>query len=440
MKDTADPVSIIGEHVDLRRTGADYRGPCPFHDGTDCNFAVTPKKQMFYCYVCHEGGDIFSFFMKRFGMDFPAAVREVARKVGIAIPERSAGGPDRHEPLYSAVAAAADWYARRLREADDAELARRYLQARDFDLERLLPYGLGFAPRGDEFVQAMHRLGIATETLLAAGLVVTRDDGSVRPRFWDRLLLPIRDTRGRVVGFGGRVIGDGKPRYLNSPGSDVFRKGELLYHLHGARHAIRKVGHAVLVEGYFDVLRLGLAGMDHVVAPLGTSLTTEQAQLLKRVAARITILFDSDRRGLRATFRAANALLRVGVNVTVAVMPAGEDPDTLVRKAGTGAVQRVLQDAMDILERELQVLEEKGWLDTLTRRRRALDRLLPTLCATTDHVTRDLYVGRVGEVLGVSPESVMREVAARNGQRVRPVNSRRGAAAVKHSDPDEEDR
>jgi DNA primase len=431
VRDAADIATIVGESVELHQTGSDYRGACPLHGGTHRNFSVIPRKQMFYCFVCHEGGDVFAFYMKRFGMDFPTAVREVAKKVGITIPDRPNGGPDPREPLYSAVAVAADWYARYLRDADDAGAARHYLEGRGFELTQLLPHGLGFAPRGDEFVSAMHRLGIEIETLVAAGLAVTRDDGSVRPRFWNRLVFPIYDLRGRVVGFGGRVLGDQKPRYLNSPATDVFHKGELLYDLHGARHAIRGAEHAVLAEGYFDVLRLMLAGVDHVVAPLGTSLTAEQAQLLRRVTARVTIAFDGDKRGLRATFRAAKALLRAGVQVTVAAMPAGEDPDTLVRKAGVAAVEQALRDAVDVLEREIQLLEQKGWLGTLDGRRRALDRLLPTLRAASDSVTRDLYVSRTAEALDITRESVMGKVAARNGRGVRPASrDDQGSAAV----------
>jgi len=413
VRDTADVVELIGEHVQLKRTGADYRGPCPFHGGAHRNLAVIPKKQMFYCFVCHEGGDVFTFYMKKLGMDYPTAVREVARRVGINIPERAAAGPDPLEPLYSAVAVAQEWYARQLREAPEADTARRYLAERGYDLEALHPYGLGFAPRGPAFLEAMQRLGIAADVLIAAGLALRKDDGQLRARFWGRLLFPIHDLRGRPVGFGGRILGEGEPKYLNSPDSELFHKGQLLYHLHTARHAIRKAEQAVLVEGYFDVLRLALEGLDHVVAPLGTGFTPDQAELLRRLAPRVTVLFDSDEAGLKATFRAADELLRARVAVSVATMPDGEDPDTLVKKGGSAAVERVLRDAVDVLERKLQLLGLKGWLGTLTGRRRALDRLLPTLRAAADPVTRDLYVGRVSEALGVGRESVNREVAER---------------------------
>jgi DNA primase len=410
VRDAADLVGIVGELVELRRTGSDWRGPCPFHGGTHRNFAVIPKKQMYYCFVCHEAGDVFTFFMKRFGMEYPAAVREIARRVGITIPERSTGGPDPREPLYSAVAAAHDWYARRLREGDDAAAARDYLAGRGFDSEAIGPLGLGFAPRGEEFLEAMATLGVRPDVLLEAGLSVTREDGSVRPRFWNRLLFPIHDLRGRVVGFGGRVLGEGEPKYLNSPDSQIFHKGGLLYNLHAAKNAIRKEDRAIVVEGYFDVLRLVEVGFEETVAPLGTAFTVEQAKLIKRYTNDVLLLYDSDQAGLRATFRAADVLLSVGLRVTVATAPPGQDPDTLAASGGAEAVRAVLDDAIDVLERKIQLLERKGWLGSISLRRRALDRLLPTLRAVSDPVTRDLYLARCGEALGVSRESLLQEV------------------------------
>jgi len=410
IRDAADMVALIGETVGLRRTGSDYRGPCPFHGGTHRNFSVIPKKQMFYCFVCHEAGDIFTFYMKKFGMDYPTAVREVARIAGITIPERQATGPDPREPLYSAVAAAAEWYARRLREADDAKPARRYMEERKLQLEQIWPLGLGFAPKGDAFLEAMKTLGIGLDVLLEAGLAVKREDGTPRPRMWNRLLFPIHDLRGRAVGFGGRVIGDGEPKYLNSPDSPVFHKGALLYNLHQAKHAIRKAERAVVVEGYFDVLRLVEVGIEETVAPLGTAFTVEQAKLLRRFTQDVTLLYDSDSAGLRASFRAADVLLNVGLRVTIATPPPGRDPDTLAVEGGADAVRRVLDDALDVLERKLQLLERKGWLGSLSLRRRALDRLLPTLRAVSDPVTNDLYLGRCAEALGISRESLVHEV------------------------------
>src|SRR5437870_892679 len=280
VREAADLVGIVGEHVELKRTGSDFRGPCPFHGGTHRNFAVIPKKGMFYCFVCHEAGDAFTFFMKRLGMDYPTAVREVARRVGITIPERGPSGPDPHEPLFNAVAAAADWFTRQLSGSPDAEVARTYLGSRGLELETVLPLGLGYAPKGKAFLEAMKGLGVHEDVLLEAGLLVRREDGTLPSRFHGRLLFPIHDSRARVVGFGGRILGDGEPKYLNSPETPIFHKGKLLYNLHVAKHAMRRAERAIVVEGYFDVLRLGLVGIDEVVATRGTARGSDHAGAL----------------------------------------------------------------------------------------------------------------------------------------------------------------
>ncbi|MFZ5625631.1 MAG: DNA primase, partial [Gemmatimonadota bacterium] len=363
IRDAADPVSIIGETVALKRTGSDWRGPCPFHGGTHRNFAVIPKKGLYYCYVCHAAGDVFTYLMKRFGMDYPTAVRDVARRVGIVIPERAErAGPDPNESLYGAAAAAQHWFTRQLLEAPSGEPARQYLQGRGFTLEQLAPLGLGYAPPGNEFRLAMKELGVTEDVLVAAGLLVWRDDGAVHPRFRDRVLFPIHDLRGRVVAFGGRLMRDGEPKYLNSPETPIFHKGSQLYNLHQAKQAIRKESVAIVVEGYFDVLRLVLAGIEHVVAPLGTAFTPEQARLLRRFATEALLLYDSDRAGLKATFRAADELLRHDLKVRVATLPPGEDPDSLVRAGGAQALAPFIADAIDVLERKLQILEQRGML------------------------------------------------------------------------------
>ncbi len=424
VRDAADIVSIVGDSVDLKRTGSDYRGPCPFHGGTHRNLAVIPKKGMFYCYVCHEAGDVFSFFMKRFGMDYPTAVREVARKVGVTIPERSERqGPDPYEPLYSAAAVAQDWFARQLRESAEAEGARKYLAERGIPVEIAGELGLGFAPRRGEFQAAMTELGVKEEDLVTAGLVVRREDGSIGPRFRNRLLFPIHDLRGRVVAFGGRLLGPGEPKYLNSPETPIFHKGRSLYNLHFARNAIRREESALVVEGYFDVLRLVQAGIEHVVAPLGTALTGDQVELLKRYTKSVTLLYDSDAAGLRATFRAGDELLRHDVRARVATLPPGEDPDTLVQKGGAEALQPILRDAVDVLERKIQILERKGWFEGVEHQREALDRLLPTIRAASNAITRELYLGRVAERSGVSKAVLLAEVESMRAPRQVPVTA-----------------
>jgi DNA primase len=405
VRDSADMVGLIGESVQLKRTGADYRGPCPFHGGTHRNFSVIPKKGRFYCFVCHESGDVFSWLMKKFGMDYPTAVREVARRTGITIPDRPGrSGPDPHEPLYGAVAAAHDWFARQLRENPDARVAREYLESRGIPLETAAMLELGYAPIGKAFLTAMSELGIEERVLLQAGLAAQRDDGQVSSRFRGRLLFPIHDLRGRAVGFGGRLLGPGEPKYLNSPETEIFHKGKQLYNLHLAKMAIRKEETVILVEGYFDVLRLVLAGVEHVIAPLGTALTPDQAALLKRFAKDATLLYDSDRAGLQATFRSGDELLRHGFRVRVATLPPGEDPDSLVKEGGVEALQPVLHDAVDLFERKIQLLERAGWFEGFDRRRDAVDRLLPTIRAAADPITRELYLSLAAQRSGVSKD------------------------------------
>lgn len=430
VRDSVDLVSLIGETVDLRRTGSDYRGPCPFHGGQHRNFAVIPRKGRFYCFVCKAAGDVFTWYMKRTGMDYPTAVREAARKAGIVIPEGPAReGPDPREPLFQAVSVAHDWFVRQLREAPDAEDARQYLAGRGLDLDTVGPYELGYAPRTRVFEEAMAQLGLKQEVLLEAGLLARRDDGTVIPRFRGRLLFPIHDLRGRVVGFGGRLLGPGEPKYLNSPESPVYHKGATLYNLHAARNAIRKEGMVILVEGYFDVLRLLLAGIEHVVAPLGTALTPDQAALLRRYTQQAVLLLDSDMAGLKATFRAGDELLRHEVRVRVGTLPPGEDPDSLVRRGGVAALEPILRDAVDVMERKIQLLDRKGWFRDIEHRREALDRLLPTIRAARDPIQRELYLSLVAERCGVDKKVLEQEATQRAPQAPRaPAPVRRDLA------------
>jgi DNA primase len=420
IRDAGDIVTLVGEHVELKRTGSDWRGPCPFHGGTHRNFSVVPKKQLYHCFVCHESGDVFTFWMKRFGLDYPSAVREIAAKVGIVVPDERQAGPDPHEPLFSAVAAAADWFARQLREHDEAAPAREYLARREISDATRDEYQLGFAPyRGEALREALGALGISDQVQTEVGLLVVREDGTLAPRFRGRLIFPIADVRGRVVGFGGRVLGDGEPKYLNSPETPLFHKGSLLYGLDRARGAIRGAALAVLVEGYLDAIRLHVAGITNVVAPLGTACTPEQAKVLRRYAKQVALCFDADLAGLRATFRAGDELLRQGASVSVVTLPPGEDPDTLVRAQGADAFRALLEQALDIFDRKIQLLEKKGHFGTLEGRRKALDRLLPTIRAAADPITRELYIARAAERANV-PRAVLEQEAVRLDARAAP--------------------
>ena len=428
VRETADIVGVIGEYVELKRQGTDFRGPCPFHQGTHRNFSVSPKKAMYYCFVCHEGGDVFNFLTKRLGVDWPTAVRMVAEKSGIEIVETQRGRPDQkdeRDPLWEVNGAAADYFKRMLWDDALGADARAYLAEREISRELADRVGLGFAPREIGLLRAyLTTLGFDDERMIQAGLLVVPEEGNEpRPRFRGRLIFPIYDISSRVVGFGGRLLGPGEPKYLNSSESPLFSKGKLLYGLNWAKQAARRDERMLVVEGYFDAMRLIGAGIESVVAPMGTALTEDQAKLIRRYTERVYLLYDSDKAGLKATFRSGDELLRQGASVQVVTLPEGEDPDSFVRAQGARGLETQLAQSIDVFERKIQILERGGWFADLRRKRQALDRLLPTLRATSDALTRDMYLGHASNAAGVSREMLERELAlpmrARSGRPLR---------------------
>lgn len=417
VRESADIVGIIGEYVQLKRQGSDWRGPCPFHQGTSRNFSVSPKKQMYYCFVCHEAGDVFTFLTKRLGIDWPASVRMVAEKSGIEVIEtttRRSEAKDSREPIWELNGAAAEYFSRMLWEDPLGAEARAYIAEREISRELAEKVGIGFAPREIGLMRAhLNTLGFDDARMIDGGLLVMPDEGSEpRPRFRGRLIFPIQDVSNRVVGFGGRLLGPGEPKYLNSPESPAFSKGKLLYGLNWAKQAARRDERMLVVEGYFDVVRLIGAGIESVVAPMGTALTDEQAKLIRRYTDRVFLLYDSDKAGLKATFRSGDELLRQGAAVQVVTLPDGEDPDTFVRTGGARALETQLASSIDVFERKIQILDRGGWFADLRKKRQALDRLLPTLRATSDPLTRDMYLGHASTAAGVTRELLERELAA----------------------------
>ena len=439
VRESADIVGVIGEYVELKRTGSDFRGPCPFHQGTGRNFSVSPKKAMYYCFVCHEGGDVFNYLMKRLGVDWPTAVKMVAEKSGIEVVEtqsRRTDEKDSREPLWEVNGAAAEYFHRTLFEDDLGQHARDYIEERSVARELADKVGLGFAPREIGPMRShLNTLGFDDERLIEAGLLHKPDAGlEPRPRFRDRLIFPIYDVSGRVVGFGGRLLGPGEPKYLNSAESPVFTKGKLLYGLNWAKQAARRDERMLVVEGYFDVVRLIGAGVESVVAPMGTALTDEQAKLIRRYTDRVFLLYDSDKAGLKATFRSGDELLSQGAAVQVVTLPDGEDPDTFVRAHGARGLEAQIGSSIDVFERKIQILERGGWFSDLRKKRQALDRLLPTLRATADPLTRDMYLGYAATAAGVTREMLDAEVRtlprgrATSGKR--PLHSAKGVVAI----------
>ena len=412
----SDIVAVIGEHIPLKRAGKDYRALCPFHEEKTPSFYVVPSKGFYKCFGCGESGDVFSFVMKRIGLDFTEAVKYAGRKAGVEVREVKARPEyqDPNRPLYEANAFAREYYREQLADAEIGRLARDYLEKRGIDADTAEGFGIGFAPdewRGLRTAAARH--GIDDAILLDAGLVTT-SERSEEPydRFRSRIIFPIEGLTGKVIAFGGRLFGPGKgAKYLNSPETPVYHKSEELYGLGRARHEIRKEGAVLLVEGYTDVVSLVAHEIPNVVASLGTALTSVQARLLARFASKAFLLYDSDMAGLRATFRAADILLGAGIHPSVVTLPGGEDPDSVARREGREALMGYVEDAVDVLDRKLQILTGRDRLSSIDGIRDAVDRLLPTLRATTDPALRDIYISRVAAETGVRRETLEEEIA-----------------------------
>ena len=415
----ADIVGVIGEFVQLKKAGKEFRGLSPFKKEKTPSFYVIPAKAFFHDFSSGESGDVFSFLMKHQGMSFVDAVKYVGARSGVDVREvrRGQGREDPWRTYYEASAFANSYFQGRLWKGEGGEAARTYLEGRGIGREAGERFGLGFAP--DEwgaFREASSVHGLDQDILLELGLLKKSEKGGEPyDAFRNRIVFPIESVTGRVLAFGGRLLGregKGAPKYLNSPESPIFHKGEVLYGLSWARNHIRRDASVMVVEGFMDVVSLAAVGIRNVVAPLGTSLTEAHARLLKRYTTQVRLLFDSDPAGQRATFKAADTLLRDGLHASVVTLPDGEDPDSVARSGGAVSVRGFVSQAVDVLDRKITILEKRGYFDSIEKTRRALDRLLPTLRAASDPRLRDLYVTRVAERTGVRPETLTQELGA----------------------------
>ena len=422
----ADIVDVIGEFVALKKAGKEFKANCPFHEERTPSFHVVPDKGFFKCFGCGQSGDVFKFLMERQGMDFVEAVKHVAGRAGVEVREvkRSAEADDPNRPLYAINAFAQDWFRECLTDPDGGAAARTYLDGREISPEVAERFGVGYAPDDWEALRsAAGKHGLEDDLMLEAGLLNTSDrKKDPYDRFRGRIMFPIESISGRVIAFGGRDFQSDQadaPKYLNSPETPIYRKGENLYGLSWARHAVRREECALLVEGYMDVVSLAAHGFDNTVAALGTALTSEQARLLARYTKRVLLLFDSDAAGLRATFRAGDTLLEAGLHPAVVTLPSGEDPDTVVRDQGPGALGEYLDQAVDVLDRKLQILEERDYFSSIEGTRSALDRLLPTIRCAADAALRDIYVTKVADKTGVRRKTLDEELKKQRPHAVR---------------------
>ncbi|MBN1885223.1 MAG: DNA primase [Candidatus Krumholzibacteriota bacterium] len=409
IRERSDIVHVVGAVLDLKRAGRNYKALCPFHGEKTPSFMVSPDKQIYHCFGCGKGGNVFSFLMEYEGIGFVEAVKKLGEELGVDIGAfvgrdgGEAGG--RLDPYYGAMTFAENFFRSSLG-APAATEAREYLDRRGLDRETIEEFGIGFAPPGwENLYREASGAGLDRDVLLELNLVMKSRGGSgYRDYFRNRVIFPIRTLSKRTVGFAGRVLDGSEPKYLNSTESPLYSKGRLLYGLAHGKDDIRKSKSAIIVEGYLDFLTLWMKGIRNVAAVCGTALTVDQSRLLARYAKRVYIVNDGDRAGIRAAVRAADQLTMIGMDTRIVVLPDGEDPDSYVGKEGADALRELMGAAPDYF----QFLKEEAERGARPgdRRSQVVKHLLETVSRTEDRIRKEFYLQEIGELFDVPVETL----------------------------------
>ncbi len=417
VKQQADIVRVIGEYVRLRKSGQNFTGLCPFHSERTPSFAVHPVKQIYHCFGCGAGGDVFKFVMEIERCEFPEALRTVAEKCGIALPQgRERSAQERREQSQRAALLelhreAALFFRRQLETTAEGKAARGYLQDRGLDAETMAAFGIGYAPSGGEALWRHLRAKFSEALAEASGLVWREASGRRYDRFRRRIMFPIANESGKIVAFGGRALGDDLPKYLNSPETPIYTKSGVLYHLDRAKEAMRQRDFAVLVEGYMDAIAVARAGVANVVASCGTSLTETQVRLLSRFTRKVIVNYDADNAGQAATERSLAVLLEQNCEARVLALPGGKDPDSYIRSEGGGAYAELLRKAPAYLD-YLIARAQRGGTATAEEKLRAVNFLLPYVQRIPNALLRSEWASRISQQLRIE-QPVLREALRR---------------------------
>lgn len=408
VKERADILQIIGETVELRRSGTRHVGLCPFHGEKTPSFSVSAGEGFFHCFGCQESGDVLSYVMKYYALSFPEALKMLAERYGIELPEKKRSAQEkamssRKKALFAVNERVTNLYADYLHKNSGGKTAREYLQRRGVSSELAHDYRLGYAPSTE--VESWHFLGDhlsdgELELAEELGLVATKQKGGFYDRFRDRILFPIMDLSGQVCGFGGRIIGEGQPKYMNSPDSVIFNKSNLLLGLYQQKDAIRKNNSAILVEGNFDLISLVAGGVKNVVAPLGTALTREQVRLIKRFAESGVLLFDGDGAGIKAAVRSVPIFLAEHMAGKVVLLPEGEDPDSYIHSKGKKGVISLLNEAKPLPEFAFETLVTEHGL-SIDGKSRIIEGLKPLVQAAASPLQRSVIMSHFAGELGL---------------------------------------
>lgn len=442
VKDRTDILDVVSGYVTLSKAGQNFKGLCPFHSEKTPSFMVSPSRQIFHCFGCGTGGNAFTFVMKMEGTSFPETVRELARKAGIAVPEvqgiRHHPDSGNREKLEQLNEAAQAWFMHNLTQADAGRDARLYLKERGMFEDTLEAFGFGYAPESwDGLLKHLLKHGYTLPDLLAGGLITTKDGAGRNPKdasgyydkFRARVMFPIRDLRKKVIGFGGRILGEGMPKYLNSPETPLFNKSRSLYLLEKARETAGKTETLIIVEGYFDAIALHQAGITNVVATLGTALTPDHIRIIRRYVTKAVLLFDPDEAGVRAALRTLDLFVDSGLGVKVVSLPSGDDPDTFIRNQGTEVFTQLQEKAPSLLDFAVEHSLKRAGSTVIEDRIRSVDEILRILQKTSNRLEKEECTKRVAERLGVNQQRLIERYPELRPRDMRPAR-RESPAAV----------
>ncbi|MFH1032814.1 MAG: DNA primase [Chloroflexota bacterium] len=442
IKQRIDIVEVVGQYTSLSKAGRTFRALCPFHSEKHGSFFVYPEQQTWHCFgACNTGGDVFTFMMKKEGIDFGEALRLLAQRAGVTIPSRFEGSKkDEKEKLYQANGATAQYFHGLLLSSPAAESAKSYLSRRGLSSQAIADFQLGFSLNNWEALkQFLTGKGYTESELLEAGLIVTTEEKKTFDRFRGKLMFPIKDNRGRVTGFGSRVLDDSIPKYINSPQTPLFDKSGTLYGIDLAAPAIRQQNQAVIVEGYMDVIIAHQYGFKNVVASMGTAITDKQLNILKKLSRNMVLALDADSAGEEAMLRCVGYENTIDTEVKVAVLLQGKDPDDVI-KEDTKTWQRLIDEALPVIDYAFNLTTSKFDLTKPAEKSLFRERLLPVIAEIKDTTRRDHYLTKLAKSIGTSYsniESVLREyLTKRRAQKPKAISTNRNLSPV--SNPREE--
>ena len=411
VRNSVDIVELIGTYVKLKKSGQNFLALCPFHNEKTPSFSVSDSKQIFKCFGCGVGGDVFHFISQIERLSFPEAVEHLAERSGIPLPEqerRTKSSDDRRPRLYQVMKAADEFFRSAFL---DTSAPRAYLQSRQIGKETIDRFGIGFAPPGNQLRSEMESLGFTLKEMDACGLLRSSGDGEYYDKFRNRVTFPIQDLRGRTIAFGGRSLGDAPPKYLNSPETPLYVKGNSLYALNITQSDIRRRDFAILVEGYFDCLVPFQFGVTNVVASLGTSLTHSQVRLLGRYTRNVVVNFDPDSAGVAAAMRSIDIFLEQGFHVNVLELPSGEDPDSFILKNGVEPYRELLKSSSPYLEFLLShFMAAQRDPFSPTGKRAVVGEMIPYLMKISDRIERSEYISKVASRLKIKEDLLIQEM------------------------------